>query len=125
MCNEAAAKAWGWDQPLGKMYPGTKQETIFSGKRVIGVVSNYHSKSLHQEIEPVIYIHRENLSREPRYIRLKIAEGMAPQTISELEDLWKKLNPEAPFYYFFWKISLPGNMQLINDGNLSSGWLPP
>jgi putative ABC transport system permease protein len=56
MINEAAARKFGWDDPIGKTFifstpSGNGQETTTLS--VIGVVKDFHISSLRQDIEPV------------------------------------------------------------------------
>ena len=50
MINEALAGSLNWDEPLG-------QKISYGGemKEVIGVVQNFHNKSLHNIIEPIVF----------------------------------------------------------------------
>jgi putative ABC transport system permease protein len=53
--NRAAQKALGWENPLGKRILNTDQEE-YEYYKVIGVVEDYHYYSLHNPIEPAVYI---------------------------------------------------------------------
>ena len=60
--NEAFVKSQGWEDPVGKrMQWGLRanNEAANDG-RVVGVVSNYHYRSLHNEIEPLIWLYNPN-----------------------------------------------------------------
>jgi putative ABC transport system permease protein len=66
--NKAAVRSFGWTEPLEK--------TIVCGRsgddktfRVIGVVDDFHFKSMHQEVEP-LFIHL--LKDNPRYMTMEI-----------------------------------------------------
>ena len=90
--NEAAIKAMGMESPLGKQFRS------WSKGQIIGVVKNFHYKSLHTEIEPLI------LLMNPEYISyacIRINTENVSGTIGFLEDTWKKFVPNFPFEYSF------------------------
>ncbi|MEO0330404.1 MAG: FtsX-like permease family protein, partial [Bacteroidota bacterium] len=65
---------------------------------IIGVVKDYHFKSLKQEIEPL------TIRLEPvvaRFFSLNISADNMPATIAALRDQWQELAPQRPFNYFF------------------------
>lgn len=94
--NEAAARQYGYANPediIGKKFDqwGRKGE-------VIGVVKDFNYISLHQNIEPL------TLPLEPdasRYLSLKIKSENFPETVAQVERVWKKLIPHRPFLYSF------------------------
>jgi len=53
--NRAAQKALGWENPVGKRILNTDQDDV-DYYRVIGVVEDYHYYSLHNPIEPAVFI---------------------------------------------------------------------
>jgi len=92
--NESAIKEWGWQSPIGK------QLSIGNRKRgtVIGVVEDFHFKSLHQEIEPmVLYINPDWFS----YFSVKIAPQNISETLNFLKTKWQEIFPEQSFQYSF------------------------
>jgi len=93
MVNEAAVKAMGMEAPIGK-----RLSLGDNNFRIIGVVKNYHFRSLRQEIDPLLLIFHIPSSRV-LFARLKSDE--ISQTISYIEDLWKKFAPGYPFGYRF------------------------
>lgn len=90
--NEAAIKAMGMESPIGKRFK-------WNGERqIIGVVRDFHYKSLHTEIEPLILI------AEPGrlfYACMRINATNIPATIKFMENTWKKFIPNFPFEYSF------------------------
>jgi putative ABC transport system permease protein len=96
LINETAARQFGWDNPVGK------QITELSGphptKTVVGVIRDFHIRSLHGIIEP-IYI--ENVPESFSYFFVKIRPEKISQTISFLETKWKEVVPAYPFDYWF------------------------
>jgi putative ABC transport system permease protein len=93
MVNEEAVKAMGMESPLGKRL--SLQDDNF---KIIGVVKNYHFRSLRQEIGPLILLYY------PKYCRVlfaKLKSDQTPQTIGYIEDIWKRFAPGYPFNYRF------------------------
>lgn len=93
MVNEEAVKAMGMEFPIGKRL--SIQDENF---RIIGIVKNYHFRSLRQEIDPLILIHSPENSRA-LFARLKSDD--IPQTIGYMEKIWERFAPGYPFNYRF------------------------
>jgi putative ABC transport system permease protein len=92
--NEKAAQLLGYDNPVDQLIDHrTAQFTIK------GVVSDIKSKSLHNNIDPQVYI---NLPRvEPRHmVMIKISEDQKA-AIARIEEKWNEVNPEYPFEFRF------------------------
>ena len=77
------------------MYTGDPERNV---KRVVGVVGDFHYKSLHMQIES-LYISRE--SDRFRNLFVRIGPRNIPSTLEFLETTWKKFDPARPFEYFF------------------------
>ncbi len=94
--NETAVRLLGWeDDPIGK------QIVSSSGNRsltVIGVVKDYHSLTLREEIAPMGFVGRWELFV---WLALRIRPENTAQTLSFLETQWKHFVPEASFRYMF------------------------
>jgi len=111
--NETAVKYFGWMEPLGKniSYKGTIVTYSGDGKTnysyvdikapVIGIVEDFHFKSLHTEIQP-LGIWPGGL----RFISVKIQPFDVPGTLEFFEKTWKEFVPEVPFEYAFLDESL-------------------
>ncbi|CAN5290712.1 ABC transporter permease [soil metagenome] len=101
--NESAAKALGWKDPakaIGQLvrFPGGNIPL-----RVDGVLKDFHFGSLHQTINPLIFIHvRSNLIY--RYFSFRLTPGSVDhlqETVTAINDEWARLFPDAPFEYSF------------------------
>lgn len=91
--NEAAAKAMGMETPVGKRFWLRGNEGT-----IIGVIKNYHYSSLHNEIEPLILIFRE----EEGFICIRINSENVSETISFLNRKWDEyVEGGYPFDYIF------------------------
>ncbi|MGH7455986.1 MAG: ABC transporter permease, partial [bacterium] len=99
--NEAAVKKLGWESAIDKKI---KMESVAAGKpregRVIGVVKDFHLRSLHYEIEPLVLL----VALEPYYldnIVIRLGSGNISQTLASLGKQWLEIAPHRPFEYFF------------------------
>ncbi|MBN1271660.1 MAG: ABC transporter permease [Candidatus Aminicenantes bacterium] len=91
--NEEAVKVMGMESPLGKHLGRVGGKT-----RIIGVVKNYHFRSLKQNIDPLILI------LSPRncwalFACLK-SENIS-QSLEYMEKVWNTFAPGYPFSYSF------------------------
>ncbi|MEM6843868.1 MAG: ABC transporter permease [Bacteroidota bacterium] len=99
--NETAAKKLGF---LSAEEAIDEQIFVFGGvKQIIGVVKDYHHKSLKSSFEPIIF-YLQPTGWE--YVTLDIASAdNAAKQIDEIiayaEQQWKELYPDEPFHYFF------------------------
>jgi putative ABC transport system permease protein len=93
MVNEEAVKVMGMESPLGKRLSiGT------NNFKIVGVVKNYHFRSLRQKIDPLILIYNPGPCGV-LFARLK-SENI-PKTIGYMENIWKEFAPGHPFNYRF------------------------
>jgi putative ABC transport system permease protein len=105
--NETMVKARGWKEPLGRRI-GLGQ---FSGK-VIGVVKDFHFKSLHDSVEPfAMYRFNDNFENIPAEARaqigiqrtmvVKLAGTEIQETLKFLQQKFAGYDPKHPFEYTF------------------------
>jgi putative ABC transport system permease protein len=93
--NETAAKNLGWKDPIGKKLMAHGVEWT-----VIGLVKDFHFKSLHSKIEPAIFI-LLNANRNLDYFSIKIDPFDLPSTIGFIQEQWERFSPEFPFLFSF------------------------
>lgn len=57
--NEALVKKLGWDEPVGKkiFQFGQEKKVAYT---VIGVIKDYHFKSLHEPVEPIVHLFHDS-----------------------------------------------------------------
>jgi len=113
--NETAAQRLGWtsEEALGKQLrlyvrEGDNIYQDFRG-RVVGIVEDYHTTTLHEPIQPVAYMPAK--SPQGGYFSLnrilvKLAPGNIKQSLQAIEEIWKKIVPERPFDAVFLDESL-------------------
>jgi len=91
--NETAARTMGMKESLGKRLAMWGREGV-----VIGVVKDFHMRSLYQPIEPVII----RLTPEATWMMfVRIAAGETAEALASLERVYQKFNPDYPFTYRF------------------------
>lgn len=99
--NEAAVKAIGWDDAIGKWlrYPGNQNQRF----QVIGVMRDFHIASVRTPIEPVALFHESSKTYQTwgSYVSVRLHEGTEQVAISKVSALWKAAVPEIPFEYDF------------------------
>jgi ABC-type antimicrobial peptide transport system permease subunit len=91
--NEEAMELVGFEDPIGEFLTDG-QDMAFE---IIGVVKNFHFKSIHDKIEPLaMYIDRE----DPDNMLVRI-NGNAEDAITNIEAEWKAVNPDQLLNYSF------------------------
>jgi putative ABC transport system permease protein len=65
---------------------------------VIGIVKDFHRRSLHQKIEPLILFYDPSAFSN---LSIKIATDDISQTMNQLEKKWQEIIPQRPFNFFF------------------------
>ncbi|MEM9675373.1 MAG: ABC transporter permease [Bacteroidota bacterium] len=99
--NETAVKKLGFSSAEESI---DQQIFVFGGvKQIIGVVKDYHHKSLKSSFEPIIF-YLQPTGWE--YVTLDIASAdnsaeRVDEIIAYAEQQWKELYPDQPFHYFF------------------------
>ncbi|HLY68582.1 MAG TPA: ABC transporter permease [Puia sp.] len=90
--NQTAIAAMGIKDPVGKAVSlwGKK-------KTIVGIAKDYHFKSMYQKIGPAFLALRQNND----HTLVKIKAGMEKQTLSRVENLFKKYNAGLSFEYTF------------------------
>ncbi len=93
--NETAVKQLGWQHAVGKTLVNR------AGKyTVIGVVKDFHFKSKHEKIEPLVL----SLIPDNRFIyyaSIKISGHNISGTLKFLKKVWASFSPSRPLEYFF------------------------
>ncbi len=95
LVTEAMTKRMNWDDAIGKKFHiGSSLDAPLA--RVVGVVKDYHHKSLYDVIDPILFLLRANNS----VVHVRIASDL-PGSIKKLESAWKNVFPNRPFEYRF------------------------
>lgn len=110
LINETMAKMLNYDDPIGKPIPGGKNQRI-----IIGVVKDFNYNSLHNPIGPLALNYRGNAYG---IINIRLSTSNLNQTISDLNNFWKKFVTSAPFEYKFLDESF--ELQYRSEENLGN-----
>jgi len=94
--NEEMVKQFGWEEPLGKKvkFPG---DTSNSYVEVVGVVKDFHQKSLYNPITPLLLFYRPNTNN----VQIRLSASNISTAVSAVESVWKANFQDAPFQYKF------------------------
>jgi len=101
LINETAADRFGWQDPLGKIVtrPAFSNGKDVSIKRkIVGVVKDFHTLSLHQKIEPLVM---DNSSWGLRFLSLRFEGHSLPELMTAVKAKWQQFFPEIGFDPFF------------------------
>jgi putative ABC transport system permease protein len=106
LINEAFVREFGLADPIGRHFSDFAVDKLppeyTSDPVIVGVVRDFHLRSLHFPITPMVF----GLRRFPviqRYINIlvKVRPGEEAAVLEKLEGIWKKLRPELPFSGIF------------------------
>ena len=91
--NEAFVKHYGFENPIGQSIQKRSPE-----KTIIGVVKDFHVRSLHKPIEPIVMTIEDNWNP---HLALKLAPEDLSGTLAAIQQTWDKLAPSEPLEYQF------------------------
>src|SRR5258706_2515121 len=93
LINETAVKDFHWtpEQALGKKVRGR-----YKGK-IIGVMKDFHYRSLHTKVEPLMIALTKYVGR----MSIRIEGDNVPDLIARVQKKWSELIPYLPFDYSF------------------------
>jgi predicted permease len=93
LVNESAVRLMGMENPIGETI-----EFWGSPGKIIGVVKDYHSRSLYNSIMPQVFVLAPAATDE---VLVRTEPGKTETALQILEKLVKKYNPDYPFEYQF------------------------
>ena len=88
--NETAVKQLGWSagDAVGRSFRWRR--------KVVGVVEDFHTESLHSAVQPVFLSKWMAL-----YVAVRIAPTGVAETIAHVEDVWRQFLPKLPPEHYF------------------------
>ena len=98
LLNETAVRNLGWGSPIDAI--GRQFERISFERapgRVIGVVEDFHLRTIHEEIEPAVI----TTSPYHVFILIRIAPEGISETIGRIEEVWNDVDSRYPLEYTF------------------------
>ena len=95
LLNEAAVRALGWKDPIGKPFA-----VPFQGPngRIVGVVEDFNFQSLHKTVEPAFMF---LWPYKWDYLSLKISKENPQETIDHIRETWATMMPDHDFNFWF------------------------
>lgn len=94
--NETAMHGMGWNTAVGK-----KVKIGSTFYNVVGVVKDYNTESLENQVRPLIHLFRTTESGSLGFMSIKIQTEELSNTINFVKSEWAKLDPNRNFEYFF------------------------
>jgi putative ABC transport system permease protein len=112
LVNETMAKTKGWQDPLGKRIFGLDAGATQASGKVIGVLKDFHFKSLHTIVEPFVIspfakdfdfstISQEQSSALRFVMLVHLSPDDVQQTLSYVQQKFNQFDPRHPFEYRF------------------------
>ncbi len=90
--NEKAIKAMGLEDPIGKTV------RFMGEKKIIGTVKDFHFKSLHAPVEPLLMV---MMPAAVKKVMVRIEAGKEKEALAKIQDFYRSFNPGFPFEYEF------------------------
>jgi putative ABC transport system permease protein len=97
LLNETAVKVLGLNSDAGAIGQQIKDATTVY--TIIGVLMDYHQKSLQNPIDPIVFYPEKDFNMS--YFSLKINTSEPDKLIGSIEQKWVAAFPESPFNYNF------------------------
>jgi ABC-type antimicrobial peptide transport system permease subunit len=96
LINEAAAKAFGFRNPIGQII----KENDGTEYHIVGVVKDFITESPYEQVKPLIIGGVKNNGFNTIQIKLS-GNSDTSEAIQKIQTLFQKYNPEYPFEYHF------------------------
>jgi putative ABC transport system permease protein len=100
LVNESAVSEFGLDQPYQTRIIRPGDEGHLLNMPIIGVVSNFNHESLRNPIRPYIFCFKGD-NQNWGYMTVKLSAQNYPETIGNIEKLWKEFTANNPLQYYF------------------------
>lgn len=95
--NEAAVKAMGMTNPIGKKFSLWQMPGI-----IVGVAKDFHHNSLKKTIEPTVIFNRPDWLW---MVYVKTNNQSVKTSVAKATEIWKQYNPQYPFEYNFMDVT--------------------
>lgn len=93
LLNEAAVRAFGWTDAVGKHLTFGQTE-----RTVVGVVKDFHYASVRHQVEPLMMLYQPE---QNPLLAVKLRPTDVAGTLAAVEGAWREVNPDYPFEYSF------------------------
>ncbi len=99
--NEAAVKKMDLKNPIGTRVMQPNMNGKFTYHPIIGVVKDFHFRSLHSAIEPFIFMMKNKGNGWIGILTIRIGPGDLHESIKQIENIWKNYSNGQPMEYSF------------------------
>jgi putative ABC transport system permease protein len=99
--NESAVKKMDLKNPIGTRIMEPNRDGKYIYRPIIGVVKDFHFRSLHSAIEPYIMIIKSKEMEWNGVIAIRIGPGDLKEAIHQIESIWKVYTNSQPMDYSF------------------------
>jgi putative ABC transport system permease protein len=109
--NESAVKTLGYDSPeaaLGQQVKIMDNMTTFLMGTVIGVVADFHYRSVHEPIRAVMYISDEGRHHA---MAVRAKAGQLQAVVDKIDRVWAELVPDRPIERSFFDVNIANQYQ--------------
>lgn len=96
LLNEAAAREFGFENPIGSEVLYNDGGPAFKKYKVIGVIKNFNFESFKEQVRPLCILLTQNADN--LLIRY---DGEPSKIVADVENLWKQYAPNEPIQYAF------------------------
>lgn len=100
--NETLKNKLAWDNAINKTFSYNEDSTESMNLHVIGVVEDFHFRSLHETIEPTMMHFQQS---DPRFLVIRMQTKSTEYTLKNIHAVWNEFVPELPFDYEFISVS--------------------
>ena len=101
LVNEALVREFGIENPVGKRLSGWLDWIYEESPVIIGVVKDYHYRSLREEVAPAVMNMHPDYYNYMGAMLIKIKPENVQQTINRVEGAWAEVLPGKAFSYSF------------------------
>jgi ABC-type antimicrobial peptide transport system permease subunit len=89
--NEAMVELMGFSDPIGK-----KLKVYTLTGHVVGIIKDFNNNSLHNPIDPVVFLLNPGSDREPMTVFIRYQPGKLDEAIAHLQTVYKKFEDAYP-----------------------------
>ncbi len=97
LINEEAFKQYGWENLENRKFNNGRE----GGYEVVGVINDFHVKSLHQKISPTALLYNSQ-NGQYNVLSVRLAPGRTGQYMEQLREVWGKIIPDETMNYTFY-----------------------
>lgn len=99
--NQALVDAFEIENPVGSILTNWLDDIYEESPTIIGVVENFHYRSLHEQVDPAVMNMHPNYYNYMGAILIKVAPSSIEQALARIEDTWNVARPGQPYQYIF------------------------